>query len=171
MVKLYGVGLLSDSKIQSSFFRMTLPHMHESTTFWQRFVADRGGVLIVGHGTRNREGTLQFLQLASQFQDRLQNIPCQACFLELADPSIEEGVEQLKLLGVERLLIVPVLLFSAGHAKSDIPDAVAVACEKLGVQAVAQSVHSGLIPRFSSSPKPDSTTLDHRMFRRMKSDW
>ncbi len=120
--------------------------MHESTTFWQRFVADRGGVLIVGHGTRNREGTLQFLQLASQIQDRLQNIPCQACFLELADPSIEEGVRQLTLLGVERLLVVPVLLFSAGHAKSDIPDAVAIACEKLGVQAVAQSAPLGTHP-------------------------
>ena len=142
--------------------------MQEPANVWQRFNAERGGVLIVGHGTRNREGTLQFLSLASEIQSRLPNLPCQACFLELSEPNIEEGLTRLAAVGVEQILVVPLLLFSAGHAKSDIPDAVAVACEKLGLRPAAQSqalgLHRSLLKlsklRFDEACPPEWTPAD-----------
>ncbi|BBP89208.1 hypothetical protein BsIDN1_28260 [Bacillus safensis] len=43
------------------------------------------------------------------------------CFLELTDPSIEEGFEACEKKGATHIAIVPLLLLTAMHAKSDIP--------------------------------------------------
>ena len=56
-----------------------------------------------------------------------QEFVVQPCFLELAQPEIATGVRQLLDQGIDRLVVVPVLLFAAGHAKRDIPAAVAAA--------------------------------------------
>ncbi len=83
------------------------------------------GVLLVGHGTRDAIGTEQFFQLGRLLADRLKPIPVQACLLELQPPTIAEGWQRLIDQGVTRVHAVPLLLFAAGHAKSDIPDELA----------------------------------------------
>src|SRR5699024_11847398 len=46
------------------------------------------------------------------------------CFLELAEPTISTGINNLIKQGAERIVIVPVLLLSAGHYYKDIPEEV-----------------------------------------------
>ncbi len=60
-------------------------------------------------------------------------------FLELAEPSIHQGVASLARQGVKRLVVAPVLLFRAGHADRDIPDAVRLAAEEFDVEVIAQT--------------------------------
>ena len=96
------------------------------------------GILFVGHGTRNTQGQLQFLDLAKAVADRLPNHPLEPAFLELAEPSIEDAVRNLSLR-THRILTVPLLLFSAGHAKEDIPQAVEAACIPNHVQILGQT--------------------------------
>ncbi len=79
------------------------------------------GVLLVGHGTRDAIGTEQFFQLGKLLADRLAPVPVQSCLLELQPPTIAEGWQRLVDQGVTRIHAVPLLLFAAGHAKSDIP--------------------------------------------------
>lgn len=81
------------------------------------------GVLLIGHGTRDAAGTRQFFELGEKLRSRLSPLPVEPCLLELQSPTIAEGWENLKARGVKRVLASPLLLFSAGHAKSDIPDA------------------------------------------------
>src|SRR4051812_42479918 len=50
--------------------------------------------------------------------------PVAACYLELAEPSIAQGIEQLIARGVRQVVVLPLLLFAAGHAKEDVPTAV-----------------------------------------------
>jgi len=83
------------------------------------------GVLLVGHGTRDAIGTEQFFQLGRLLAERLAPIPVQSCLLELQPPTIAEGWQRLVDQGVTRVHAVPLLLFAAGHAKSDIPDELA----------------------------------------------
>lgn len=85
----------------------------------------RDGVLLIGHGTRDSVGTDQFFQLGKQLANRLAPIPVEACLLELQPPTIAQGWARLVQLGVTQIHAVPLLLFSAGHAKSDIPDELA----------------------------------------------
>jgi sirohydrochlorin cobaltochelatase len=81
------------------------------------------GILMVGHGTRQVAGQRQFLDLAAATATYLPGIPLEACFLELAEPTIEQALRQLATR-CQSAIILPLLLFSAGHAKQDIPDEV-----------------------------------------------
>jgi sirohydrochlorin cobaltochelatase len=91
----------------------------------------RVGVLLVGHGTRSELGRGQFLSLAEAVQQRL-NLPLEPAFLELSEPTIEQAVARLTAGPIDVLVVSPMLLFAAGHAKQDIPSAVAVALSRCG---------------------------------------
>jgi sirohydrochlorin cobaltochelatase len=96
------------------------------------------GCLIVGHGTRNVAGLQEFQALCLAITAR---IPCPsvACFLELAKPTIAQGIAELASQGVKEVVIVPLLLFSAGHAKQDVPDAVLAAAKEFGITIRSQT--------------------------------
>jgi sirohydrochlorin ferrochelatase len=96
------------------------------------------GWLIVGHGTRCEAGQREFQQL-TELITADGRVPTAACFLEIAEPTIEQGVAQLAAAGVREIIIVPLLLFSAGHAKQDVPLAVQEAATKHDVKILAQA--------------------------------
>ncbi len=90
------------------------------------------GILIVGHGTRDETGTRQFLELVEMLKVRLAPAAVEAAFLELREPGIGAGVEQLLARGIDQLVTVPLLLFAAGHIKRDVPGEVEKALLALG---------------------------------------
>lgn len=79
------------------------------------------GVLICGHGSRDVGAMLEFNALVSAIAARLSSHQVASGFLEFAYPSIADGLQRLRLLGCDRICVVPGTLFSAGHAKRDIP--------------------------------------------------
>jgi sirohydrochlorin cobaltochelatase len=83
------------------------------------------GILLVGHGTRNDVGAAECLQLADALQAQQPDQPVEACFLELRPPTIAEAWGRLAAAGVARIHVAPLLLFAAGHAKRDVPLAIA----------------------------------------------
>jgi sirohydrochlorin ferrochelatase len=72
--------------------------------------------------------------MASEISTRLDPrlFAAELAYLEMASPTIEEGVRRLAQRKIERLVVVPLLLFSAGHAKEDIPAAVRSALAAAG---------------------------------------
>ncbi|WP_096201130.1 sirohydrochlorin chelatase [Bacillus sp. FJAT-45350] len=78
-------------------------------------------ILYVGHGSRVKEGNYQF----ESFIERVKNVidfPIQEhCYIEIAEPSIKEGIALCMSKGATAITVIPVLLLSAGHAKVDIP--------------------------------------------------
>lgn len=88
------------------------------------------GVLLVGHGTRNEQGRRECQRCAALLAERLPQTRIELAFLELAEPTIAEGVRRLAARGARRLLVAPLLLFAAGHAKRDIPREVAAAAAR-----------------------------------------
>ncbi len=97
------------------------------------------GVLLVGHGTRNKAGQAEFVQLFQQVRQLLLPVVCELAFLELAEPTIEQGIQSLAKQGVQDLITVPAILFTAGHAQSDIPDAVQQAAQSAGLVPIGQT--------------------------------
>src|SRR5947208_725516 len=87
---------------------------------------ERTGVLLVGHGTRDEEGRAQCETLYRQIAALLgnDNSVTKLAYLELASPTIGEAVLRLTDQPISGLVVVPLLLFSAGHAQEDIPRAV-----------------------------------------------
>ncbi|WP_129691092.1 sirohydrochlorin chelatase [Gottfriedia acidiceleris] len=79
-------------------------------------------VVYIGHGSRRQEGNQQFIHF---IQSIFKEIPIQKqeyAFLELVDPTIQQTLEKIIVEGARNILVVPVLLFAAGHYKRDIPD-------------------------------------------------
>lgn len=82
------------------------------------------GVLLVGHGTRDKSGTDEFFQLKEQLTEVIGSLPVEAALLEFQEPSIPKGWAMLVEQGVRHIHVAPLLLFAAGHAKQDIPAAI-----------------------------------------------
>ncbi len=81
-------------------------------------------MLLVGHGTRDAQGGGEFFRLAEELARRLANRPVAPCLLEFQRPTIAEAWGSLVDAGVTHVRTAPLLLFAAGHAKRDIPDAI-----------------------------------------------
>jgi sirohydrochlorin cobaltochelatase len=105
------------------------------------------GILVVGHGTRNKVGSAQLLRLVEHIRELIPQADVSGCFLELAEPNIATGVQRLHDMGCKSMVVVPVLLFTAAHAKSDIPDAVREHATRLGVHVLGQMPSLGTHPR------------------------
>ncbi|AHM68379.1 sirohydrochlorin chelatase [Paenibacillus polymyxa] len=81
-------------------------------------------ILLVGHGSRDPEGNQELLEFAQAVADRAPGTCVETCFLELARPSIAEGVQACMDKGATRVVFIPIILFAAVHAKIDIPKAI-----------------------------------------------
>ena len=79
------------------------------------------GVMICGHGSRNKQAVTEFAQLAEGLRRQLPDVPVEYGYLEFARPILRDGLDSLRAQGVKRVLAVPGMLFAAGHAKNDIP--------------------------------------------------
>ncbi len=80
------------------------------------------GVMICGHGSRNKEAVGQFAKLSERLRPpRFPDYPVDYGYLEFANPVISNGLDNLVAQGCTRILAVPGMLFAAGHAKNDIP--------------------------------------------------
>ena len=101
------------------------------------------GVLLVGHGSRDDSGTAQFMETAARVAERLPQMSVEPCFLELARPTIDEGFARLVLRNIDQILVMPLLLFAAGHAKRDIPAVVSRAAAAHPQVSIAQTPHLG----------------------------
>ena len=84
-------------------------------------------MLLVGHGTRDERGVAEFVETTTLVAKLVPEIAVESGFLELAEPSIELALERLVERRVREVIVVPLLLFAAGHAKQDIPEEVAAA--------------------------------------------
>jgi sirohydrochlorin cobaltochelatase len=82
------------------------------------------GLLLVGHGTRDERGLAEFGDLARQVAALATDFQIEPCFLELAQPDIPTAIGRLIDRGVRKIIVAPLMLFAAGHAKRDIPRAV-----------------------------------------------
>lgn len=98
---------------------------------------------MVGHGSREHEGNAPLLRLCRDMERRLGITPVQPCYLELARPTIADGLGALHRRGVERVIVVPLQLTAGRHVRYDIPCEVGRALAKLSNMFVCFTNHLG----------------------------
>lgn len=79
-------------------------------------------LLLVGHGTRDTAGAVEFGRFVERMRARLP-VEVAGGFIELSPPPLTDAVAELYDSGHRRLAAVPMLLVAAGHGKGDIPAA------------------------------------------------
>src|SRR5664279_4040662 len=85
----------------------------------------RPALLVVGHGTRSAAGVAEFIALVDRVRFRSGGLPVGGGFIELSRPPLTDAVSQLVAAGERHFGVVPLVLVAAGHAKGDIPAALA----------------------------------------------
>src|SRR5690625_4453083 len=90
-------------------------------------------------------------------------------FIDLQSPSIEVGMEQCVARGASHIVLIPILLLEAGHAKHDLPLAIADAKQKYphitfsygSPFGVHESIIDTLVERMEEQQKitPDARVL------------
>jgi sirohydrochlorin cobaltochelatase len=83
--------------------------------------AERLGVMVCGHGSRDAEACRELGAVVRLIAERLPQWPVEHGYLEFARPILRDGLEALKAKGARRILAVPGMLFAAGHVKNDVP--------------------------------------------------
>ena len=78
--------------------------------------------LYVGHGSRDSDGNEEFIAFIESIRRQTPGSPCEIAFLELATPTIEDGVDRCVERGADRIVVVPVILLAASHVKIEIPE-------------------------------------------------
>jgi sirohydrochlorin cobaltochelatase len=81
----------------------------------------QSALLLAGHGSRDPEGTREFLRLVDMLRDRDPDRIIECGFLEFARPVITEGIDRCVQRGARTIAVLPGMLMAAGHAKNDIP--------------------------------------------------
>jgi len=79
------------------------------------------GILLCGHGSRDPQAVKEFINVVDKIKSRIPNIPVAYGFLEFNRPIISAALDQLRNIGVERVIALPAMLCAAGHTKNDIP--------------------------------------------------
>ncbi|MBU0500884.1 MAG: sirohydrochlorin chelatase [Gammaproteobacteria bacterium] len=79
-------------------------------------------LLLVGHGSRNAEGNRQTLDCAARWRERRPERRIEACFIEHAEPSLDEGLDRAAR-DARRVRVLPLILNAAGHVKMELPEA------------------------------------------------
>jgi sirohydrochlorin cobaltochelatase len=82
-------------------------------------------LLLVGHGTRDEAGAGAFRAFVEQLGAANPGLPVGGGFIELSPPALADSVAAMVAGGVRDFAAVPLVLVSAGHAKGDIPAALA----------------------------------------------
>ena len=103
------------------------------------------GVVIVGHGTADPVGAAETHAVGRLVVDLLPGVPVEVGFLEVIGPSIGDALGALAARGCRRVVAAPLILFTAGHAKRDIPEALDAGGRAVGV-AVEQAPAIGCHP-------------------------
>lgn len=81
-------------------------------------------VLLVGHGSKDMDGNVDFLKMAERAKARLAGRRVAACFIEYCDPEVPAALDRLAEEGAKEITVVPVILFAAGHVKMDVPGSI-----------------------------------------------
>lgn len=78
-------------------------------------------VVLVAHGSQCAGALGQTEALVEQVAGALGDTCVKVGYLEMADPPAGKVIDDLASAGVRRIFVMPLVLFSAGHAKSDLP--------------------------------------------------
>ena len=87
----------------------------------------RPALLVAGHGTRDGAGVEEYLALAERVRARNPGLAVGCGFLELSPPPLSSAIADLVAAGHDDIVVVPLVLFDAGHAKTDVPASVNLA--------------------------------------------
>jgi sirohydrochlorin cobaltochelatase len=117
-------------------------------------------LLLIGHGSRDPQGRQNLLDFATTYQALDTSRPIVPCFLELTEPTIQQGVDRCVEQGYDQISALPVLLFAARHNKFDITNELDRARQRHPQVQFHYGRHFGITPEVLTLWRDRLTQLD-----------
>ncbi len=95
-------------------------------------------LVALAHGSRDPRSAATIKALVAEVKAMRPDLRVETAFLDLAKPSFDTVVDRLVKAGFDEIVVVPLLLTEAYHAKVDVPEVIAAAMarhEGLKIQA------------------------------------
>jgi sirohydrochlorin ferrochelatase len=118
-------------------------------------------LVALAHGSRNPRSAETVQTLVAEVRSMRPDLRIEPAFLELSKPSFGTVVDRLVRAGYDEIVVVPLLLTTAYHARVDVPSAIAEATAKHPHLTISASNIVGLEPVFLE-------VLDRRMRAALK---
>jgi len=119
-------------------------------------------LIALAHGSRDPRSAQTIKALVDEVRKSRPGLRVEPAFLELSKPGFETVVERLVKAGHDEIVVVPLLLTEAYHAKVDVPRAIAEATERHEGLRIRGTDVLGLEPVFLE-------VLDRRLRAALKS--
>ncbi len=78
-------------------------------------------VLLVAHGSRSAAGQAEMAALARSVAGQIPAAMVRFGYLELSEPPASAALDEILASGARDVVVIPLMLHAAGHAKSDVP--------------------------------------------------
>jgi sirohydrochlorin ferrochelatase len=105
-------------------------------------------LITLAHGSRDRRSAATIQALVAETRQMRPDLRIEPAFLELSRPTFGKVVDKLVRAGFEEIVVVPLLLSEAYHAKVDVPNAVAEAMSRHPGLQIRVTHILGLEPSF-----------------------
>lgn len=79
-------------------------------------------LLVIGHGSRVPGANHVLDQVVAALRREFRGLVVEACFLDIAQPDVQTGLDRCVTQGARRVLFVPYFLYLGGHVGRDLPD-------------------------------------------------
>ena len=97
------------------------------------------GMIVLGHGSRRREVSLQFTAMVERVAREVSGAPVLPAFFSLGEPTLADQVRALVLQGCDRIVVMQYFLYNGVHIEQDIPEMIAALREEFpGIEFVLQ---------------------------------
>ena len=115
------------------------------------------GLVVVAHGSRRAESNEEIRALTRKLADgageHYRHVEC--AFLELAEPSIPDGLRNAISAGATEIVVLPYFLSAGRHVVTDIPEEV----EKVRMESPSVSII--IAPYLGAAESLGDLLLDH----------
>ena len=105
-------------------------------------------LITLAHGSRDPRSAATISALVAETRKMRPDLRVEPAFLELSRPSLGKVVDKLVRAGFEEIVVVPLLLSDAYHARVDVPNAVAEALARHENLQIRVTDILGLEPTF-----------------------
>ncbi|GBD36238.1 Sirohydrochlorin cobaltochelatase [bacterium HR36] len=87
-------------------------------------------ILLIAHGSRRAEANAELEWVAARLQERLPGFFVEHAYLEIAEPTIAQGIARCLEHGVSSVILVPYFLSAGRHVREDLESARAQAAHQ-----------------------------------------
>ena len=105
-------------------------------------------LVALAHGSRDPRSAATVTALVNEVKAQRPDLRIEKAFIELAKPSFDTVVDKLVRAGHEEIVVVPLLLVEAFHAKVDVPELIAAATARHPGLKIRATQVLGLEARF-----------------------